>query len=305
MSYTKAILQLIQENPGISADELDARLRLCGRDVCSIILPYIRRGDVVVKRIRSVEGRKVQRTFESTQDSFDASKYRPNKSWTDCDMQVLIEMYPTHPNSVIAQRLDRNDKQIECKARKLGLRKPAGYLPPPNKYFGPQTFWSDEQVHFLKEHYPNSTIETLSPILNKTYSQIAAKVRRLGIKKSASFRKKCGDRVEPLGTSTRLIGEPIGTEKMWGGCIYVKVDAKGSWQPKHAIIWRSHYGDYNGRSHCLWFIDRNPANCDITNLELITRKESANRTSIFQYPKDLREAIVLHNKLKRRIREQH
>lgn len=148
------------------------------------------------------------------------------------------------------------------------------------------------------------TLGTLS-LQAEANAVLGPEYRSIGIKKSASFRKECGDRVEPLGTSTRLIGEPVGTEKMWGGCMYVKVDAKGSWQPKHVIIWRSHYGEYNGRSHCLWFIDRNPANCDITNLELITRKESANRTSIFQYPKDLREAIVLHNKLKRRIREQH
>src|SRR5690606_10942078 len=47
----------------------------------------------------------------------------------------------------------------------------------------------------------------------------------------------------------------------------------GKWVPLHTLNWES----VNGllpKGHCLWFKDRDSMNCDISNLELITRREN-------------------------------
>lgn len=305
MSYTKAILQLIQDCPGICGEEIDARLQLSGRNIAKMIWPYIQRGDVVVNESRQPGSRKIRKAYASTHAKYDASKNRTYKEWTDDDVRTLTELYPLHPNAFIAQRLDRTVLQIEGKAHKLQLRKPSEYLPPAKNRFGPSILWSIEEIETLRQLYSDSKIAALSPILGKTPSQILVKAHELGLKKSAAFWKACGDRLMPLGTKTRLKPEPIGTEKIWNGYVYIKTEEKGPWIMKHRHIWQKTYGKYDHMTHCLWFIDRNPLNCDLNNLELITKKELTNRTSVLQYPKDLRDVIVLHNKLKRRLREQH
>ncbi|MGR3911612.1 HNH endonuclease signature motif containing protein [Burkholderia sp. SR8] len=308
MSYTKAILQLIQDQPGICGEDIDRLLRLGGRKITTMISPYIKRGVVIVTREPASDGtRKVRKTFSpsaSLPSAIQATLLGCGR-WGSDDVQILRNLYPYHSNALIAQRLGRTVKHIEGKARKLGLRKPVEYLPPLNRNFGPRVIWTDEQVRFLKEHYPDSTIETLLPILNKTYSQIVAKARKLGIKKSAAFWKEAGDRIMPLGAESRLPAHPIGTEKIWGGYVYIKVEDTEGWVSKHRLAWRAHYGDYNLKTHSIWFIDRNPLNCDISNLELITKAELANRSSVLRYPEELRAVINMYNKLRKVINEQH
>ncbi|MCA8203171.1 HNH endonuclease [Burkholderia sp. AU33545] len=308
MSYTKAILQLIQDQPDICEEEIVAVLQLDGRDVTGMIWPYIERGHVIVNKEPVSNGRrKLKKTFSPSSSLSSAMQKaaRGYERWGKGDVELLRELYPHHPNASIAQRLGRTAQQIESKAGKLGLRKAPKYVPPAGHRFGPPVRWSEEEIAILKQQYPDSTIAVLSPALRKTSSQILAMVRKLGLKKSAAFWKEVGERIIPLGAESRLPAHPIGTEKIWGDYVYIKVDHTEGWVSKHRLAWRTHHGDYNPKTHSIWFIDRNPLNCDISNLELITKKELANRSSGIRYPEELRSVINMYNKLRKAINEQH
>ena len=49
------------------------------------------------------------------------------------------------------------------------------------------------------------------------------------------------------------------------------------------------------------FKDKNPMNCVIENLEIITRKENMNRNTIHNYPTEVKQLIKLNSKLKKAI----
>lgn len=53
--------------------------------------------------------------------------------------------------------------------------------------------------------------------------------------------------------------------------------------------------------HCLWFKDRNRQNCELSNLELITRAEMGRRAPLHAWPKPLKRAIQARGALNRRI----
>ncbi|MCA8104772.1 MULTISPECIES: HNH endonuclease signature motif containing protein [Burkholderia] len=308
MSYTKAILQLIQDQPDICEEEIVAVLQLDGRDVTGMIWPYIERGHVIVNKEPVSDGRrKIKRTFAPSPNLSSAiqNAARGYERWGPGDVEILTNLYPHNPNAAIARCLGRTAQQIENKARKLGLRKAIGYIPPEGYRFGPRVLWSVEELTILKQQYPDSTIATLSAVLGKTSSQILVMARKLGLKKSAAFWKSVGERIAPLGIENRITAHPVGTEKIWSGYVYIKVDDTEGWVSKHRLAWRAHHGDYNPKTHSIWFIDRNPLNCDISNLELITKVEHADRSSGIRYPEELRSVINLYNKLRKVINEQH
>lgn len=52
----------------------------------------------------------------------------------------------------------------------------------------------------------------------------------------------------------------------------------GKWKPLHSYKWEQVHGAIP-KGHCLWFIDGNPLNVELSNLELITRAENMKRNS--------------------------
>jgi hypothetical protein len=69
------------------------------------------------------------------------------------------------------------------------------------------------------------------------------------------------------------------------------------------IIWERTKGKIP-LGHCLWFLDGNSLNCSIENLELITRAENMKRNTICHYPIELKETIILKNKINKKLYEQ-
>jgi hypothetical protein len=78
--------------------------------------------------------------------------------------------------------------------------------------------------------------------------------------------------------------------------------SKGVWLPLHQHTWQQHNGEQpNGM--CVAFKDRDTMNCNISNLELITRKENMLRNSVQRFPEEIRKTIhtigILNRKLNR------
>lgn len=303
-TYTKAILELIEKNPGISGSEIDSRLGLQGRNAESLIWPYIKRGLIRIEKVRVAGERKLRVTFSAVgklRDSAESARRSCYKKWTAEDLDVLVSLYPEHSNSSIAKRLGRTLKQIESKSEKLKLFKSEERM---NKLANP-THWSTQDVRIVVNLYSEKTTRELAELLQRSEAQVLRQARKLGLKKSDAFRKRCGKHLVLSGAETQTRSQPIGTEKIWNRYICVKVRDPGIWELKQKLVWRAHRGEYNTKTHTLWFIDRNPLNCDISNLELITKTEMMSRTSIMKYPKELRDVITLHNELKRKLSEQY
>ena len=120
------------------------------------------------------------------------------------------------------------------------------------------------------------------------------------IEKTKATRFKAGERPPnsfPIGTIVER--KEKASEKVYK----YQVQAKGQMKLYHRIIWEK----VNGKiplGHCIWFLDSNPLNCVLENLELITRKENISRNTIIHYPKELKETIILRNKIKNKLNEQ-
>lgn len=85
------------------------------------------------------------------------------------------------------------------------------------------------------------------------------------------------------------------------GYIEVRV-SKGRYKLKHRKIWEDSFGKVPA-GHVVIFKDNNRQNCDINNLELITRKENMIRNKTLpNYPRELQKVEYLRTQLKSKIK---
>jgi hypothetical protein len=86
---------------------------------------------------------------------------------------------------------------------------------------------------------------------------------------------------------------------------YIRISL-GKWQLYHQYRWEKFRGKVPP-NHCLWFIDGNPMNCKLSNIECITRAENArrNKSQFDSYPKELKEVIKLNNKINNTLYVKH
>lgn len=79
--------------------------------------------------------------------------------------------------------------------------------------------------------------------------------------------------------------------------------ALGKWQLLHIDKWEKKHNRKLPKGHCLWFKDGNPMNCNLKNLELITRAENARRyrSKFLELPKPMQTTARLLNKLNKSI----
>lgn len=157
--------------------------------------------------------------------------------------------------------------------------------------------WSPEQLQLLRDHYPDSQTAELVDLIGRDIGSIYRKAAQLGIKKSPEFN------ASPF--SGRQAESPVGKEFMnKDGYVIRKVNNDlplcQRWRYVHMIEWEQHHGPVpDGR--ILRFKDGNTINTDISNLELITRKDNLELNSIHRYPKEVIEIINLQKKLEHTI----
>lgn len=80
---------------------------------------------------------------------------------------------------------------------------------------------------------------------------------------------------------------------------YIRL-SKREWLPLHVYLWEKENGKVP-KGMIVVFKDRNSMNCELSNLEMITREENINRNSFHRYPAELKFAIKKLNQLKREI----
>lgn len=79
----------------------------------------------------------------------------------------------------------------------------------------------------------------------------------------------------------------------------VKVSAN-EWKMYHHLVWERVHGSIPEGKFII-FKNKNPEDCSIENLELVSKAELMKKNSILNYPPDIQELLRLHKKLKRTI----
>lgn len=76
--------------------------------------------------------------------------------------------------------------------------------------------------------------------------------------------------------------------------------AKAKWEALHVHLWKQAHGPIPP-GHVIIFKNFDTLNCELSNLEMITKSENMLRNSIHNYPEDIKEAIYTLQKLKKKI----
>jgi len=195
--------------------------------------------------------------------------------------------------------------------------------------------WTDEQIAILRNRYPNEKSEIIAKDIGVVIESIYNKAYSLGLKKSDEFfnspvsgrtngkQGACSRFVKGVkpwnkgmkglqigGIETRfkpgskpINHRPVGSTRVSvDGYVEIKI-AEGlhQWRLLHRENWKKQHGEYPPKGMALVFKDGNKQNCDISNLELLTRDELMDRNTYHRYPKEIALLLQLKGALTRQI----
>lgn len=201
-------------------------------------------------------------------------------------------------------------------------------------------FWTTAETTRLTAMYPDTPMSELVALLGRPKAAIYGKAKELGLKRSAEFlasehsgrlgltnnpgvatrfQKGHGawNKGKPFYAGGRSVetqfnsGQmphnhvPVGTEVMaTDGYLKIKVAEPNAWEWTHRRNWEAVHGPIPQGS-LLVFKNGDHTNCQVENLELITRGELMRRNTIHRYPPELKTTIRQLGKLKRAIEAAH
>lgn len=202
----------------------------------------------------------------------------PRQVWTAAHLEQLCTRYPHEKTDAIAADLGRALNRVYQKAAALGLKKSAEYLASPDAC----RLRRGGNVGLVFRFQPGQAVWNKG----KHYTTGG---------RSAEWRFKPGQ------IPANLL--PVG---------HIRVNSEGyqdiktapgprNWVPLHRWNWKLAHGEYPARGMALVFKDENRMNCDIGNLELISRSDLMKRNSLHNLPKELAELVQLRGAVNRQI----
>jgi hypothetical protein len=81
---------------------------------------------------------------------------------------------------------------------------------------------------------------------------------------------------------------------------YIKI-SDSNWKLLQRHVWEQNNGEIKP-GNVIVFRDKNPMNCEIENLEMITRVENLKRNWLHNYPDEIKTLIKTKNKLIKKIK---
>ncbi|HET8886808.1 MAG TPA: HNH endonuclease signature motif containing protein [Salinimicrobium sp.] len=197
-----------------------------------------------------------------------------------------------------------------------------------------RTSFDPLQDEIIKSEYLNLPEKALARKVGKSSAGVRVRMRQLGLvvpkkiieirKKESQFHKGQVSHNKGLKQSEFMSAEAIERTKKnrfkkgqapynskKNGAISVRKDNKtgiaykfirvsaSNWKQYHYHVWEKENGKVP-EGHCLWFKDGNSLNCNIENLECITRAENLSR-NWHNYPKPLQTAIKLTKKINKQL----
>lgn len=206
------------------------------------------------------------------------------KSWTQEELVILKREYPFVETKIIAKKLEITLQQCSYMAYKLDLKKDILFL--------------RQQSERLRDTGKKFRFKKGQQSYNKgkKWEEYMPEESAEKIRKSHFLKGQIPHNSLPLGSEvTRK--ESCGKEYL-----LIKVKGKRTLIFKHIYIYESAFGKVE-KGMCIVFKDGNTLNCNIENLECITRAELVIRNSIHRYPPELKSQIKKVNKLKRIIKK--
>jgi HNH endonuclease len=222
--------------------------------------------------LKPMERRKRLKSIRRSQrESFNANINR--SPYCLLEMKYLKHFYSDVSNLVLAEQLGRSYRSICTQAFKMGLVKSKQYKETERA-----------KTYFPKGHVPaNKGTKGIMKRNSGTF-------KKGNIPATAKY-----DGCVTVRTETMKNGKPRPYK-------YVRLD-KAKWQPLHHKIWIEEHGPIPA-GHIIIFRDGNSLNCIPENLQMITKRENADRNRNY-YNKEIRLAVRLINKIKKKIYEKH
>lgn len=137
--------------------------------------------------------------------------------------------------------------------------------------------FTPEMDSFLKSYVADTPYRVLADMVNAEF-------------KTSFTRQQVKDRCKLLRLKNRVDGRflkgqipwmkgkpsanhlPVGSETIWGGDIYRKIQEPGIWKRLNHIIWEESFGPIP-EGMLMIFLDGNHMNCSLDNLMLVKRSE--------------------------------
>ena len=191
--------------------------------------------------------------------------------------QQIIELYPNHSSKYIAELLGVSITKVYNTAWAANVKKSAEYMltPESGRIIEPSV-----ANQFKPGHTPHNKGKQISA---EIYEKVAPTMFKKGNKPHNT---------KPNGT--------INLRADKTGRFYQYIKIKDShWELLQRYVWTQAHGEIPAGSVVI-FLDGNYLNCDISNLQVISRRENMARNTIQRYPAELQEVMKLTCKLKRK-----
>jgi hypothetical protein len=164
----------------------------------------------------------------------------------------------------------------------------------------PGWLFTDEDEMIIRAFYPLTNTQHMIDTLlggRHTVRQVISKVRDMQIKKHAlykaprpaGFKKGCA----PWNKGRHIRNDPVSIRE--------RSRPKLNGQQLTHAVWEEHHGRPVPPGHVIWSIDRDVTNCDISNLELISKQEMMKRNACQRYSKEMQELFRLKASLTKKI----
>lgn len=209
------------------------------------------------------------------------------RPWTPQEDAQLRKLFPHISSAKVAKCMRVSVIRITARAKRLDLRKTQKYLDSPDACRLRRGDHVGKEFRYPKGHVP----------ANKG-------LRRPGFAPGRM-----------ATTQFSRGGVPHNTLPLWSfrintdGYLLLKTGKPGGkpnngWEFVHKLVWEQAHGPLpDWRVARIWWKDRDRSNCSLSNLELVSSQEHMARTTIHNYPPELKRTIFQAGVLKRRIRE--
>ena len=191
--------------------------------------------------------------------------------------QQIIDLYPHHSTKYIAELLGVTISKVYNTAWAANVKKSAEYMltPESGRIIEPSV-----ANQFKPGHTPHNKGKQISA---EIYEKVAPTMFKKGNKPHNT---------KPVGT--------INVRADTQGRLYQYIKIKDShWELLQRHVWTQANGEIPPGSVVI-FLDGNYLNCELNNLQVISRRENMARNTIQRYPAELQEVMKLTCKLKRK-----
>ena len=191
--------------------------------------------------------------------------------------QQIIDLYPHHSSKYIAELLGVTISKVYNTAWSNKVKKSAEYMltPESGRIIEPSV-----ANQFKPGHTPHNKGKQISA---EIYEKVAPTMFKRGNKPHNT---------KPVGT--------INVRADTQGRLYQYIKIKDcQWELLQRHVWTQANGEIPAGSVVI-FLDGNYLNCELNNLQVISRRENMARNTIQRYPAELQEVMKLTSKLKRK-----